>query len=111
MQIEETFRDTKSARFGLSMAEARTKIAPRGDILMLLASLAHLLTILAGLVAEASRLGRLYQANTLRSRRVFSLSRLGRLVLAGDARCIGPTTLTAAWAALRARLLPLSEPP
>lgn len=110
MQIEETFRDTKCPRFGLSMAEARTTKPRRGDILMLLASLAHFTTILAGLVAEASNLAARFQANTLRSRRVLSLSRLGRLVLASDdARCIAPTAIVAAWDALRARLFPASE--
>jgi hypothetical protein len=110
MQIEETFRDTKCPRFGLSMAEARTTNPRRGDILMLLASLAHFTTILAGLVAEASNLAPRFQANTLRSRRVLSLSRLGRLVLASDdASCIDPTAIVAAWDALRARLFPPSE--
>jgi hypothetical protein len=82
MQIEETFRDAKSTRFGFSMDHARTRLARRADILFLLVSLAHLLSMIVGLVAEASKLHRGYQANTLRSRRVLSLSLLGRLLMA-----------------------------
>lgn len=81
MQIEETFRDTKSNRLGMSMKHARTRSLKRAEILTLLASLAHLASIIVGLAAEALRLDRGYQANTLRRRRVLSLSRLGQLVV------------------------------
>jgi hypothetical protein len=112
MQIEETFRDTKDTRFGLSMTQACTRSERRADILMLLASLAHLLSIVAGLVAEARNLGRGYQANTLRSRRVFSLSRLGRFILAGeDSWVISRSAVAVAWEMLQARVNPLLEPP
>jgi Transposase DDE domain len=111
MQIEETFRDAKSTRFGLSMVQASTKSEHRADILMLLASLAHLLSIVTGLVAEARNLGRGYQANTLRTRRVFSLSRLGRFILAGeDSQIISHSAVAVAWETLQARLTLLETP-
>lgn len=80
MQIEETFRDIKSRNLGLSMDHARTRRASRVNVLMLLASLAHLLSIVAGFVAEACKLDRRFQANTIRKRRVLSVSKLGRLL-------------------------------
>jgi hypothetical protein len=98
MQIEETFRDAKDPRFGLAMTHAHTKSAHRVDILMLLVSFAHLLSILAGFIAEACNAHRRYQANTVHSRRVFSLSRLGRLILASaDSQLISHRSLSAAW--------------
>jgi hypothetical protein len=105
MQIEETFRDTKNPRFGLSMAEARTKISRRADLLTLLANLAHLLSVLAGLIAEKSGLTPRFQANTVRTSRVFSLSRLGRLALASaDLPRITAVAANAAWVALKHRI-------
>jgi len=110
MQIEQTFRDNKNSRFGLSLAEARTRTARRADVLTLLANLSHLTTTLAGLIAERHRLDRGYQANTLRTRRVFSLPRLGRLLLAEDeSHRIGFRDVNAAWQHLRILLAPLLE--
>jgi hypothetical protein len=105
MQIEETFRDAKSDRFGFSMTFARSKSEHRADILLLLLTLAHLVSILAGYVALLFNLDRGYQANTVRHRRVLSLCRLGRLLLADDdARYLAQSSLDAAWRALRTRL-------
>jgi hypothetical protein len=80
MQIEETFRDAKSTRFGFSLSHARTRSDDRGNILLLLAALAHLVSILLGIAAETSRANLRFQANTVTSRRVLSLAMLGRLV-------------------------------
>lgn len=85
MQIEETFRDTKSSRFGVALSHARTKSPRRADVLLLLAAFAHLAATLIGIAAERAGLHRRYQANTLRSRRVFSLVMLGRMVAASMA--------------------------
>ena len=81
MQVEETFRDAKSHRFGICLTHARTRSAARADLLLLLASFAQVLYVLIGLAAEALRLQLKYQANTMTKRRVLSLSMLGRLVL------------------------------
>lgn len=111
MQIEETFRDTKSMNLGFSLDHARTKSATRADILILLASLAHLLSIIAGLVAETCKLDRTYQANTVRTRRVLSLSKLGRLLLGTDRAIQLPkVALAAAWLTLSERIFIWSEP-
>ena len=111
MQIEQTFRDNKSGRFGLALAEARTRTAGRANVLTLLANLAHLITTLAGSIVESHHLERGYQANTLRTRRVFSLARLGRLFLDREnSRCIHAADLEAAWDDIRRRLRPLLEP-
>jgi hypothetical protein len=85
MQIEETFRDAKSHRFGISLSHARTHSSSRADVLLLLAAFAHVLYVLLGLAAEAVDLQWRYQANTIRRRRVLSLAMLGRLVLADHA--------------------------
>jgi hypothetical protein len=95
MQIEETFRDTKSDRFGISLSHARTRSTARADVLLLLAAFAHVLYILLGLAAESAGLQRRYQANTTRRRRVLSLAMLGRLVFAENAPHLLAVALTA----------------
>ncbi len=82
MQIEETFRDAKSTRFGLSLKHARTKSDSRADVLMLLASIAHLIAIVLGVLAEAAQLHLRFQANTVKNKRVLSFAMLGRLIVA-----------------------------
>lgn len=86
MQIEETFRDAKSSRFGLSLSQARTRSEDRANVLLLLATLTHLFAVFIGLAAEALGLQRHYQANTVRTKRVLSLASLGRLI-AADRKC------------------------
>jgi hypothetical protein len=81
MQIEETFRDAKSRRFGWALDEACTCRTERVDVMLLLASLASLLTLMIGIAAEAAGVHRAFQANTLRKRRVLALTTLGWLVL------------------------------
>ncbi len=80
MQVEETFRDAKSHRFGICLSHARTRSTSRADVLLLLAAFAHVVYVLVGLAAEAVRLQLRYQANTTTNRRVLSLPMLGRLV-------------------------------
>lgn len=84
MQIEETFRDAKSTRFGMCLAQARTSSPSRAEVLVLLAALAHFTAIVIGLAAEAVHLHVRYQANTVRNKRVLSFALLGRLVLARE---------------------------
>ena len=82
MQIEETFRDTKSVRFGWSFRHARTQSAQRYAVLLLLAALAGFVLTVIGLAAERKRLHLRFQANTIRHRRVLSLFQLGTLIIA-----------------------------
>lgn len=81
MQIEETFRDAKSPRFGFGLSYARTSSPERANVLLLLCAFAHMLSFLVGIAAECLGLARHFQANTLRARRVNSWAALGRYVL------------------------------
>jgi hypothetical protein len=77
MQIEETFRDAKNPRLGWALEHANSRSAERLEALLLIATLALVATILAGAAVEERGLARQVQANTIRSRRVLSLVRLG----------------------------------
>lgn len=81
MQIEETFRDFKSHRYGWSLEDMRCKSPARVDTLLLIAALATVAMHLIGLAAFQCRLNRALQANTERRRRVFSTVFLARLVI------------------------------
>lgn len=81
MQIEETFRDAKSRRYGWSFETARTRRTSRVDVMMLVAALASVLVLIVGIAAEGAKLHRAFQANTVSQRRVLALTTLGRLVL------------------------------
>jgi len=81
MQIEETFRDDKSPRYGWQFQFARSCSSRRLQVLLLLIALATLAAALAGLATLASNEHRQYQANTRRSRAVLSIITLGRRVI------------------------------
>ena len=105
MQIEETFRDTKSPRFGMSLGHARPRLEHRADVLLLLASLAHLFALLLGIAAEAANLHRGYQANTVRTKRVLSLVMLGRFLFASGNEAVLATGVTdEAWSSFQVRV-------
>lgn len=105
MQIEETFRDAKNPRFGLSLAFARPRSEQRANVLLLLASLAHLFSLLLGIAAEAARLQRGFQANTVVARRVLSLAMLGRFLITSHHETLVASALNhRAWLSFRARV-------
>jgi hypothetical protein len=81
MQIEETFRDLKSHRWGYGLQYARSRCPARLENLLLLTTLATLATWLAGLAAKAAELARHFQANTVRDTAVLSVFFLGRRIL------------------------------
>ena len=81
MSIEECYRDTKSHRFGWSMEDARSSQCSRYSVLLLIASLAMLVVLLVGMVAEQNKQHYAFQANTVRNTRVLSLFYLGRQIL------------------------------
>jgi hypothetical protein len=81
MQIEETFRDTKSHRFGFGLRYARSSSLHRIQVLLLLVALATLVLWLVGLAARAHNLARRFQANTISHRKVLSTPFLGRQFL------------------------------
>jgi len=105
MQVEETFRDTKDPRFGLSLGFAHPRSEQRANVLLLLASLAHLFALLLGIAAEAAHLHRGFQANTLVTRRVLSLVTIGRLLIASENHVVPDGALNLlAWRSFRARI-------
>lgn len=77
MQIEESFRDLKSHRYGFSFRGNRCENGNRLQILLLIAALAHFMTWLMGLYAERNNLHRKMQANTETARRVLSVCTIG----------------------------------
>jgi hypothetical protein len=74
--IEETFRDTKDARFGMGLSQARVRSADRRDRLLLLAAVAHALLTLLGAAGERVGLDRTLKVNTVK-RRTMSLFNQG----------------------------------
>ncbi len=81
MQIEETFRDLKSHRWGYGLQYARSGSTKRFENLLLLTTLAMIATWLVGMAAKARDLTRHFQANTIKTRNVLSVFFLGRRVL------------------------------
>ena len=79
MQIEETFRDLKSHRYGWSLEDVRCRSAARIDVLLLIAALAAVVMHMIGLAARKMGLDRSMQANTERKRSVFSTFFLAKL--------------------------------
>lgn len=77
MQIEESFRDVKSHRFGLSLSYHRTSSVMRLQILLLLANLALLVLWLLGLATVASGHHYQFQANSVRHKRILSVLFIG----------------------------------
>jgi hypothetical protein len=82
MQIEATYRDTKSGRLGYGLEHARTNCIKRLAVQFFLAALALAIAVIAGIAAERQGLDRRYQANSISARRVLSLAMLGHLALA-----------------------------
>lgn len=77
MQIEEGFRDVKSPLFGLGFGMHQTNSARRIEVLLLIAMLASLVMWVCGLKVRYDGQARQYQSNSLRSRAVLSVWRLG----------------------------------
>lgn len=93
MQIEESFRDFKSPRFGRSLRYSRSSGVLRLSNLLLLDMLASLVLALIGRVAERRKLHRRFQANTARTR-VLSHGYLARAIMSCPLRRhFGPSVL------------------
>lgn len=73
MQIEESFRDLKSERFGLGFSANRSTQKYRLGVLLLIACLASFVLRLIGEVGKAKQLDFQFQSNTRRSRPVLSV--------------------------------------
>jgi hypothetical protein len=81
MQIEETFRDLKSHRYGWSAEDIRSKNTRRIDVLLLIGAYASVAMHVVGLAAAEKQLHHGFQANTVRHRSVFSTFFLGKLTI------------------------------
>jgi hypothetical protein len=77
MQIEESFRDLKSERFGLGLSANRSKHKDRLSVLLLIAYLASFVLRLIGQAAKTRQMEFQFQSNTRRSRPVLSVISLG----------------------------------
>lgn len=77
MQIEQSFRDLKSARFGSAFRYSLTRTANRIEILLLIHALATLVAWLAGLSLQQHASNAYTGMSTKRSRRHYSPLRLG----------------------------------
>lgn len=84
MQIEETFRDAKSHRFGWSFGNVRLSTPKRTTTLLVIAALALLVITLIGITAERRGLHRAYQANTSKRRVLSFFSLACAIVRRGD---------------------------
>ncbi|MGC2047636.1 MAG: IS4 family transposase [Gallionella sp.] len=73
MQIEESFRDLKSERFGLGFSANRSTQKDRLGVLLLVGCLASFVLRLIGEVGKAKQLDFQFQSNTRRSRPVLSV--------------------------------------
>lgn len=78
MQIEETFRDLKSHRYGYAMDYSRSRDRKRLETLRMVGALGMWLQCLVGLAAVAKGLARDFQANTEKRRTVLSWAFLAR---------------------------------
>jgi len=77
MQIEQGFRDLKSSKYGFGFEHAHSWKIERIDNLLLIAMLASMVAWMIGLQAEKEELHYLFQANSIKDRRVLSLFYLG----------------------------------
>lgn len=84
MQIEESFRDIKSHQFGLSGRYIRTKCIHRWGVKMLLAAIVQITYWVIGVIGHSQGMQKVFQANTVRDKKVFSFFTLGKLIIEHD---------------------------
>ena len=77
MQIEESFRDVKSVRFGIGFELNLTRSKKRLQVLLLIAMFATFILWLLGMAARRRQQHLQYQANTVKDRHVLSVVYLG----------------------------------
>lgn len=81
MQIEESFRDIKSHQFGLSGRYAHTTCIHRWGVKMLLAAIVQIILWVIGVIGHSQNFQRVFQANTVKNKKVFSYFYLGKLIV------------------------------
>jgi hypothetical protein len=97
MQIEESFRDMKSARFGLAFEFHRSRDPQRLAILLLIVALTLQVLWLIGSIGKERGLTRHYQANTVRCREVLSVIFLGIRIIERAQEHFTVDEVRAAW--------------
>ena len=86
MQIELSFRDLKSHRYGQGFEDSLTRKGERIEVLLLLSALATFASWLVGMACEASGLDA-WLTPFRSNRRLYSMMRLGREALVRGWRC------------------------
>ncbi|HAT9776961.1 TPA: IS4 family transposase [Legionella pneumophila subsp. pneumophila] len=81
MQIEQSFRDVKNHQFGLCARDIRTRSVYRWGVKMLLASIVQLLFWIIGVIGHSQGFQSIFQANTVKDKKVFSYFYLGQLIV------------------------------
>ena len=84
MQIEESFRDVKSHQFGLGARYAKTTCVYRWAVKMLLAAIVQITLWLIGVIGHSQGFQKVFQANTVNDKKVFSYFFLGQLIVEHD---------------------------
>ena len=77
MTIEENFRDTKSARFGLALDLTRSKKKKRYVVMLMIAMVTSAIAYIFGTIGEMKNLQYDFQANSIKHKRVLSRFFLG----------------------------------
>lgn len=85
IHLKETFRDVKSARYGLGFELNGTYKIKRLQILLMIVMLALFVLWILGLVVKVTNQHHQYQANTVKNKNVLSINFLG-LRVARDTR-------------------------
>lgn len=80
MQIEETFRDIKDYRYGIGIRATLSNSKERVAVLLLIAALALLVFGILGRLAYETGESRVFQANTIKNRRVLSYWYMGQQI-------------------------------
>lgn len=81
MQIEESFRDVKNRRYGLSGRDIQSRCVYRWSICMLLAAIVQITLWVIGVIAHSQGFQRKFQSNTVKDKKVFSYFYLGQLMI------------------------------
>jgi hypothetical protein len=81
MQIEESFRDVKSTRYGLGARYIQTRCVYRWGIAMLLASIVQIMLWIIGVVGHARGFQKRFQSNTVKHKKIFSYFYLGQMIV------------------------------
>lgn len=81
MQIEESFRDIKSTRYGLGSRYIQTRCIYRWGVAMLLAAITQIAVWVIGVIGHSQGFQEIFQVNTVKDKKQFSYFYLGQLIV------------------------------